>query len=492
MANILTIDEGTTGVTCGIFDTKKLKWVVQASEDFAQYFPKSGWVEHKPDEIWKAILRTFKRINSRFPLKNADAIGITNQRETVAFWDSEDSIDKVLCPAIVWQDRRTAEYCNSLRQVGHEALVNEVTGLTLDPYFSASKIRWAIHHQRSVKKSLDQGTLRVGTMDTYLIHRLTGGKSHKTEPSNASRTMLFNLHTLQWDQSLLDLFKIQKNILPEVVSSFGEFGKTHKVPFLKDGTPILGVLGDQQSAMLGLGASVPGSAKCTYGTGGFLLLNLGSKPQLSKNRLLTTVAWSHRGKPTYALEGSTFIAGAAVQWMRDQMGFIKQSKDIEKLALKVKSSEGVILIPSFTGIGAPYWNAQARGAIFGLSRGSTPAHLARATLEGIAHQIADVFEAMLSDFPQGLSSLRVDGGAALNNLLMQTQADFLKIPIERSVDLEGTSRGAALAAAIGLGLYPSPEKAQMGWKSAKAYKPKSDRSEDREEWKKYIQLLCKA
>ncbi len=442
---IMAIDQGTTGSTVSLYDFHGEK-VDSADQDFQQIFPQPGWVEHNPGDIWQSILGPMSQLRARHDLKQVACIGITNQRETVLVWDRKNG--EPVHNALVWQDRRTADFLRKLKKNGVEKKVQSKTGLLLDPYFSASKIRWILDADKNSRKR----DLAVGTMDSYVLWKLS--REHKTDVSNASRTMLMNLQTLQWDAELCRLFAVPENFLPQIRPSGGLFGKTHGVPGLPDGIPITGMIGDQQSALFGQGAWSAGQTKCTFGTGSFILQNTGAKPVRSRSRLLTTVAWQFAGEePIYALEGGAFVCGAAVQWLRDGLKIIKTSSEVEALAEQVPDSGGVVFVPALTGLGAPHWNAEARGVIWGLTRGSTSAHIARATLEAMALQNVEIFRAMEKDSAKKMKQLKVDGGACANNLLMQLQADFLGAPIERPQDLESTSRGAMLMAGLGSSLF---------------------------------------
>lgn len=470
MNYILAIDQGTTGTTALLMDTQ-LSRVAEASLDFEQHFPKPGWVEHNLNDIWIAVLKTVNEVTAQIDPKKIVGIGITNQRETICFWDRKSG--EPLAHAIVWQDRRTAEDCEKLRNSGLEALVQDSTGLLLDPYFSGTKITWALKNWQPVKVAHQEGRLAVGTIDSYLISRITGNKVHATEPSNASRTMGFNIHKHTWDKELCKSLGIPLEIWPEVKPSTGVFGVTHKFGTLPDGIPISGALGDQQSALLGQACVKEGMAKCTYGTGSFVLLNTGKTPVKSKHRLLTTIAWALSPTDyTYALEGSAFIAGAAVQWLRDGLGLIKDASESESLATSVNSSDGVVFVPALTGLGAPYWDPHATGMLTGLTRGTTKAHITRAVLEGIAFQNADLLEAMQKDMGKPLQSLNVDGGGAANNFLMQFQSDIMSTKLKRPKYLETTSLGAVFAAGLGAGVWKGLQEIEKTWKEDRVFTPK--------------------
>ena len=441
---ILAIDAGTTGVTALVVDLSG-KIIQRGYSEFPQHYPQPGWVEHDLDEIWQATVSSVAKLD----LKNITAIGITNQRETVGVWDQKNL--KPLCPAIVWQDRRTAKI---LEELDATSSVQQLTGLPLDPYFSASKLRWIAKNNPDVWAQVKSGSAVIGTIDAFLIAKLTGGKVHATDASNASRTQLFDIHQGSYSEALLDLFEIPKTALAEVVDSSGVIGTTED--FFNLNVPIAGVAGDQQAALFGQAQFMVGGAKCTYGTGAFILQNTGDQAIVLDNGLITTIAWQLNGKLTYANEGSVFVSGAAVQWLRDELKIIETSAEIEELALTVSDSGGVVFVPALTGLGAPYWIPDARGTVFGLTRGTKRGHLARATLDALAFQVRDVFDAM-SETGVKLTSLRVDGGASANNLLMQIQADLLQIPIERPAQVESTALGAAYLAGLGTGLWSTED-----------------------------------
>ncbi len=466
---LLAIDEGTTGTTALLMNDR-LERIAEASIDFPQHFPQPGWVEHDLEEIWAAVAETLKKVTAGIDPKKIAGIGITNQRETLGFWNRKTL--KPLGRAIVWQDRRTSAICEKMKAAGLEKKFQTATGLLLDPYFSGTKAAWALENWSDVAAAAKSGTLAFGTMDSFLLTKLTGGHAHATEPSNASRTLAFHLKNHEWDAELCRDLGIPREAWGQVLPTMGKFGVTHGVPGLPDGIPISGMIGDQQSALLGQACIREGMAKCTYGTGAFLLMNTGSKPVPSQHRLVTTIAWKlPDGSVTYALEGSAFIAGAAVQWVRDGLGLIKDSAEIESLAASVPHSDGVVFVPALTGLGAPHWNAQATGLFTGLTRGSTRGHLARAVLEGIAFQNVDILQAMQKDLGKPLASLNVDGGAAANNLLMQFQADVLGVPLRRPQYLETTSLGAIFAAGMGVGIWKGLEEIEKTWKKDRDFKP---------------------
>lgn len=451
MDYILAIDQGTTGTTALLMNCD-LGSVAEASVDFEQYFPRPGWVEHDLEDIWTAVLQTVREVTRYIDPRKIAAIGITNQRETICFWDRQTGAP--LARAIVWQDRRTAGICERLLGQGLESFFQERTGLLIDPYFSGTKVAWALENWGELKTAHRAGRLCAGTIDSYLISRISGFTEHVTEPSNASRTLCFNLTRHEWDAELCQALGVPMDIWPEIRPSVGTFALTRGFGDLPDGIPITGALGDQQSALMGQACFKEGQAKCTYGTGAFLLLNTGRKPARSRHRLLSTVAWAlSEDAYTYALEGSAFIAGAAVQWLRDGLGFIQDAAEVEALAESVPSSDGVVFVPALTGLGAPYWVPDATGMFTGITRGTSRGHLARAVLEGIAFQNADILEAMRRDLGKPIQGLKVDGGAAANDLLMQLQADILGTTLRRPACLETTSMGAVCAAGLGAGVW---------------------------------------
>jgi len=450
MKLVASIDQGTTGTTVLLFDEDE-KVVGRGYREIPQSFPAPGQVEHDPEAIWASVLAALREARAQAPGEIA-AIGITNQRETTILW--ERASGHPVAPAIVWQDRRTAGACEELRKQGHEPRIREATGLLLDPYFSGTKITWLLDHHAGLRERAARGEIAFGTVDSYLLWRLSGGEVHVTDVTNASRTLLFDLHRLDWSDELLDLFRVPRALLPAVRPSQGKLAVTRGVPGLPDGVPVMGVAGDQQAALFGQGCVAPGDAKCTYGTGAFLLMNIGERPVISRNRLLGTVAWTIGGKTSYALEGSVFVAGALVQWLRDGLGIIGAARDVEPLAASVPDSGGVIIVPALSGLGAPHWRPEARGLITGLTRGTTRAHLARAALEAIALQVVELVQAMVEDAGRPMRSLRVDGGAAANDLLMQLQADLLGVEIVRPDMVESTALGAGRLAAQGIGIVP--------------------------------------
>ena len=468
MPFILSLDQGTTSSRAIVFD-RRGRAIATAQQEFAQHFPRPGWVEHDPRDLWRTIRNSALTAvaQARLTGKDIAAIGITNQRETTLLWDRRTG--QPLHPAIVWQDRRTSEFCAKLKQQGLEPLFTKNTGLVLDPYFSGTKLRWLLDHIPGVRRRAEKGELAFGTVDTWLLWQLTGGRVHATDVSNASRTLLLNLHTGNWDDELLKLLRIPREVLPEVRASSGVFGEVSTLRALR-GIPISGIAGDQQAALFGQACWSPGMAKNTYGTGCFLLMHTGDKPVVSKNQLLTTIAWKIDGRLEYALEGSVFIGGAVVQWLRDGLGLIVKSIDVEKLAAKVKDNGGVYLVPAFAGLGAPHWDADARGVIVGLTRGSNAAHVARAALESIAYQSADLLKAMEADCGGKLRALRVDGGAVVNNALMQFQADLLRVPVVRPRTTETTALGAAYLAGLAVGFWKNRQEIARLWSADRTFR----------------------
>lgn len=455
---LLAIDQGTTGSTALVMDTSG-KTVGRANVEFPQHYPKPGWVEHEPEDIWNSVVSAVgKALDQASVLGHQIAgIGITNQRETTVLWDRKSG--KPVHRAIVWQCRRTTDICADLKKRGHDDQVRETTGLVIDPYFAGTKITWLLNNVEGVRRRAEAGDLAFGTVDSYLVHRLTAGKAHVTDASNASRTMLMNLRELRWDDGMCEVLGVPKAVLPRIVGSAEKVGETRGVPGLPDGIPIGGMAGDQHAALFGQQCLEVGDLKCTYGTGAFVLVNTGTQAVPSRHGLLTTVGWKIGDETVYALEGSAFIAGAAVQWLRDGLGLIRSASEIESLARKVDSADGVVFVPALAGLGAPYWDADARGLVCGITRGTTSAHLAYATLEGIAQEVSDLIGAMRDDMGKPIARIRVDGGAAANDLLMQMQADLAGITVERPKELETTARGAAMLAAVGLGLVNSPREA---------------------------------
>jgi glycerol kinase len=471
---ILALDQGTTSSRAIVFD-RQAATVALVQRELTQHYPQPAWVEHDAEEIWRSQLEVAGEALAKagIPASEIAAIGIANQRETTLVWDRETG--KPIHRAIVWQDRRTAPLCAQLVTGGHEPMAQERTGLVLDAYFSASKIAWLLDNVRGARDRAEQGKLAFGTVDTWLVWNLTGGKVHVTDATNASRTLLFNIHTGAWDEELLRLFNVPASLLPEVRDS-SEVYATASVGALS-GIPIAGIAGDQQAALFGQACLSPGMTKNTYGTGCFLLQNMGEIAVASKHRMLTTVASRIKGKTVYALEGSVFIGGAVVQWLRDGLGIIKSALEVEALAAPVSDNGGVYLVPAFAGLGAPHWDPFARGAIVGITRGTTAGHLARAGLESIAHQVADLLEAMRADSSVALTELRVDGGAANNDMLMQFQADLLGVPVVRPATTETTALGAAYLAGLAVGYWRSPNEITQGWSVAKTFEPARSESQ---------------
>ncbi|PJJ59018.1 glycerol kinase GlpK [Hymenobacter chitinivorans] len=469
---ILALDQGTTSSRAILFDQRG-QVVAQAQKEFTQLFPQPGWVEHDPVEIWstQAGVAAEATVKAGVNGKSLAAIGITNQRETAVVWHR--GTGKPVYNAIVWQDRRTAQYCDELRAAGHEELIRQKTGLVLDAYFSASKVRWILDHVPGARAQAEAGELAFGTVDSWLIWNLTQGELHVTDVTNASRTMLLNIHTLQWDAELLALFDIPASMLPQVRPSSEVYGHT-KTTIFASKVPLAGIAGDQQAALFGQLCTRPGMVKNTYGTGCFMLLNIGSEPKPSRNNLLTTVAWQIDGQVQYALEGSIFMAGAVVQWLRDNLGIIKTAAEVEILARQVSSSGGVYFVPAFAGLGAPYWDPYARGTIFGMSRATTAAHLARAAVEAIAYQTMDVLRAMQADSGLPIAELRVDGGAAANDLLMQFQADVLQSRVTRPRNTETTALGAAYLAGLAVGYWQNVAELQALEQADTTFNPQVD------------------
>lgn len=483
---VLAIDQGTTGTTVVAVD-RNLHVIAKENREFRQIFPKPGWVEHDLEDIWASTTTTLQAVLARVDPRRVAAIGITNQRETVGVWDRTTS--RPIHNAVVWQCRRTTERCQALKAAGHEAKIREQTGLVLDPYFSGTKAAWILDHVDGARKRAEAGELAAGTIDTFLVWRLTGGAAHVTDVSNASRTMLFDLHTLKWGDGLLDLLGVPRRVLAEVKSSAEVYGVTKGVPGLPDGIPISGMAGDQQAALFGQACFEVGEAKCTYGTGAFILLNTGYTPKASKHGMLTTVAWQlgPQAQAEYALEGSVFCAGAAVQWLRDGLKIIKSSAEVEALARSVSDSGDLVFVPALTGLGAPYWRPEARGLIAGVTRDTTHAHLARATLEGIALQVHQVFDAMKSD-NGGLGRIKVDGGASANDLLMQLQADLAGQEVVRPQMIETTAAGAAFLAGLGARVFPSKAAIRDVWREDRKFQPKDRAAADRllDKWRRAV------
>lgn len=468
---ILSLDQGTTSSRAILFD-RNGRILQMAQKEFTQYYPQPGWAEHDAEEIWSSQYGVLAEVlaKANATTKDVAAIGITNQRETVIVWERAGG--RPIYPAIVWQDRRTARYCDELKAQGVGPLIGERTGLVVDAYFSATKLKWILDHVPGARSRAARGELAFGTVDSWLVWKLTGGKLHITDTTNASRTLLFNIHGGQWDGELLRLFDIPEAILPEVRSSSEVYGHTASIMAPGSiGMPIAGIAGDQQAALFGQLCTQPGMVKNTYGTGCFLLMNTGTKAVTSHNQLITTIAWTRGGKTEYALEGSIFIAGAVVQWLRDGLHFIRNSEQVEAMAASAGDTGGVYCVPAFAGLGAPHWNQYARGSLFGMTRGTTQAHIARAALESIAYQTYDVLKAMEADSGIVLKELRVDGGATANNLLMQFQSDILQVPVVRPVVTETTALGAAYLAGLGAGYWSSEEDIRQQWAVDRRFQP---------------------
>ena len=473
---ILALDQGTTSSRAIVFDRNGLP-VASAQKEFTQFYPKPGWVEHDPDEIWSTQAGVALEVITKAGLEssNIKAIGITNQRETTVVWNRKTG--RPVCNAIVWQDRRTADFCDQLKSDGHSPVILKKTGLIIDAYFSATKVRWILENIKDARKQAEQGQLAFGTVDSWLIWNLTRGKLHVTDVSNASRTMLFNIHTLKWDEELLRIFNIPAAMLPEVRSSSEVYGNTEG--HFATAIPVAGIAGDQQAALFGQMCIEPGMVKNTYGTGCFMVMNIGNKPIESGSKLLTTIAWKIGDSTQYALEGSIFIAGAVVQWLRDGLGIIKNSGDVEKLAAKVKHSDGVYFVPAFAGLGAPHWDQHARGTIVGITRGTTSAHIARAALDSIAFQTREVLLAMQKDSGIDIRELRVDGGATVNNQLMQFQSDLLQANVVRPKITETTALGAAYLAGLAVNYWTSINEIGKQWQMDRTFSPQLKESETR-------------
>jgi glycerol kinase len=489
MTHILAIDQGTTSSRAILFD-KSMKIVATAQEEFPQHFPNSGWVEHDPADLWSTTAATCRAAIERAGLRPQDiaAIGITNQRETTLVWDRKTG--KPICNAIVWQDRRTAEFCRALKDEGFEPDVTSRTGLLLDPYFSGTKLAWILDHVEGAHVRADAGELAFGTVDSWIVWNLTGGKVHATDATNAARTMLYDINKGRWSKTLCDRLRIPMNMLPEVRDCAADFGTTRPDLFGRP-IPILGIAGDQQAATIGQACFTPGMMKSTYGTGCFALLNTGDTPVFSKNRLLTTIAYQLAGKPVYALEGSIFVAGAVVQWLRDGLKIIRDAKETQPLAETADPSQSVIIVPAFTGLGAPYWNAECRGAVFGLTRNSGPAEFARAALESVGYQTRDLLEAMRADWtdPTRQATLRVDGGMSASDWTMQFLADAIGAEVDRPAIVETTALGAAWLAGMRAGVYPDQDGFARNWALERTFRPNmsaADRDARYARWKRAV------
>lgn len=494
-SHLLAIDQGTTGTTALVMGLDGTT-LGRNNREFPQHFPEPGWVEHEPEEIWSSVVGAVAGALEASGVEGRDiaAIGITNQRETTLLWDR--ATGRAVHRAIVWQDRRTAARCAELKAAGHEARVRELTGLVLDPYFSGTKLAWMLDRVSGARRAAEAGQLAFGTVDSYLVWRLAGGATgpapHLTDVTNASRTLLMDLGSRTWSEEQCALLGVPRAVLPEIVPSAERLAETRGFPGLPDGIPITGIAGDQHAALFGQACFEPGDAKCTYGTGAFLLVNTGAQPTPSRSGLLSTLAWQVGSEAVYALEGSCFIAGAAVQWLRDGLGIIASAPEIEALAREVSSSEGVAFVPALSGLGAPYWDPDARGLITGITRGTTRAHLARATLEAIAFQVRDVIHAMAGDLGHPVTRMRVDGGAAANDLLLQMQSDLGDLTVERPTELESTARGAAMLAGLGAGLFSSPDEASRMIRLDRAFTVEIDRETRIAELARWSDAVCRA
>lgn len=485
---ILALDQGTTSSRAILFN-RAGEIVATAQQEFQQYYPQPGWVEHDPDEVWSSILSCMTNVvvKANISPEEIEGIGITNQRETTVVWDKHTG--KPVYPAIVWQSRQTEEICRDLRESGHEEIIREKTGLLLDPYFSGTKVKWILDHVEGAREKAENGDLLFGTIDTWLVYKLSGEKAHVTDYSNASRTLLFNIKDLKWDEELLEIFSVPISMLPSVRQSSEVYTHTVDYHFFGHEIPIAGIAGDQQAALFGQACFEKGMAKNTYGTGCFMLMNTGEEAVQSHHGLLTTIAWGVDGKIEYALEGSIFVAGSAIQWLRDGLRMIQKADDSESYALKVDSTEGVYVVPAFVGLGTPYWDSDARGAIFGLTRGTNKEHFIRATLESLAYQTRDVLDAMVADSGTPLKSLRVDGGAVKNNFLMQFQSDILGVPVDRPVLNETTALGAAFLAGLAVGFWSGKEEIAKQWSKDRTFTqqiPDENREELYRGWKKAV------
>lgn len=488
---ILAIDQGTTSSRAILFN-KKGEIVASAQKEFPQYFPKPGWVEQDANEIWLSVMSVYMEVlvKAKVSAEEIAAMGITNQRETAIVWDK--TTGEPIYHAVVWQSRQTADICKELAENGKEEMIREKTGLLIDPYFSATKVKWILEHVEGAKEKAERGELLFGTVDSFLVYKLTGGKVHATDYSNASRTLLYNIYDLDWDDELLALFDIPRSMMPEVRPSGGDFGVTEG-KFFETGIPIRGIAGDQQAALFGQTCFEPGMAKNTYGTGCFMLMNTGEKPAKSEHGLLTTIAWGLDGKVEYALEGSVFVAGSAIQWLRDGLKMIESAPESEAVAATVEDSDGVYVVPAFVGLGAPYWKPDAKGAIFGLTRGTTKAHFVRATLDALAYQSTDIIQAMMLDSGIELQKLKVDGGAVKNNLLMQFQSDILNVPVERPMISETTALGAAYLAGLSVGFWQSKEELRANYLVDETFMPTIDEEKRKEllkGWKRAVKATC--
>lgn len=487
MKYILSIDQGTTGSRAVVYD-KRGRIIASTYQEFPQYFPKPGWVEHDPEEIWQSVNSSLQKVLSCVDPQSILAIGITNQRETTIIWDRQTGLP--VYNAIVWQCRRTSKRCDQLKKFKQDKIIRDKTGLPIDAYFSATKIEWILKNVKNAAQKAQQGQLAFGTTDSWILWKLTGGKVHATDYTNASRTMLFNIEQLKWDEDLLKKFKIPKSLLPEVKISSGFFGETVKFKKLPAGIPITGMAGDQQAALFGQACFKPGTMKNTYGTGAFALLNTGKKRIRSQHGLITTLGCGSKGEPVYVLEGAIFIAGAAIQWLRDGLGILACASESEKLAELVKDTEGVYFVPALVGLGAPHWNSNVRGMITGLTRGTTRAHLIRAALEAMCYQTKDVIDAMQKDSGLKVKELRVDGGAVANNFLCQFQADILQNDVIRPKVIETTSLGAAYLAGLAVGYWQDSKEIEKCWSKERIFKVKLKQSKQLYAgWKKVVALV---
>ena len=491
MPHILVIDQGTTSTRSIIFD-EALQPIASAQEEFPQIFPHPGWVEHNPETLWGTALGTARAALAQAGLEAGDiaGLGIANQRETTLIW--ERATGRPICNAIVWQDRRTAEVCEALEAAGHADLVAERTGLRLDPYFSATKISWILDNVHGARARAEAGALAFGTVDSFLLWRLTDGAIHAIDATNASRTLLCDIRTASWDPELLRLFGVPASLMPEIRDCAGDFGAT-RADLLGGSIAIRGVAGDQQAALIGQACFAPGTVKATYGTGGFVLLNIGAKPKRSRHRLLTTIAWQRRGERRYALEGSIFSAGASVQWLRDGLGLVESAAETGRLAEASDPAQPVYLVPAFTGLGAPYWNSHARAQLTGITRGTTKKELARAVLESVGYQTRDLLEAMLADYGEPIADLifRVDGGMSANDWTMQFLADMLDVTVERPAFRETTAMGAGYLAGLDAGIYPEPDAFARSWSMDRRFDPAMDEPRRREKyrgWQRAVRL----
>ncbi len=488
---VLAIDQGTTGSTVFLFDVHG-KAVGKAYSEFTQHYPQTGWVEHNAEEIWQVTARLIDEVITKNEVQTQElaAIGVTNQRETVVVWDRMTG--RPVANAIVWQCRRSAAICGRLRREGHEALFRSKSGLLLDPYFSGTKLTWLFEEQPEMQERARRGELAFGTIDTWLLWKLTGGAVHVTDVTNASRTLMFNIHTLQWDEELLDILGVPAAMLPAVKGSSEIYGYTKGQGRLPGGVPIAGIAGDQQAALFGQACFDPGMVKATYGTGSFILMNTGSDPIVSENGLLTTIAWGRNGEVQYALEGSVFIAGAAVQWLRDELQLITSAAQTEQMALSVDDNGGVYFVPAFVGLGAPYWDSYARGALVGLTRGANRNHIARASLEAIAYQVKDVVDVMVQDSKIAVPTMKVDGGASVNNFILQFQSDMLQVEVERPQIFETTALGAAFLAGLAVGLWDGLDAIRSHWQRNRLFTPKMNlrqRDQYYQQWRRAVKRV---